>query len=75
MKKIILIITLSFGLLGCAALNKGWNDDSIRIESQSQGNKAKDFITAVTGNAYAGMAGGALVGLGLLISKGWKKKE
>lgn len=75
MRKILLIITLSLSLIGCAALGRGWNDDANRENAKIQGQRTRDFVSSVTGNAIAGAAAGGLVSLGFLISGGWKKKE
>ena len=73
-QKCLLALAIVASLSGCAALERGWNDDGIRNNAQTQGQRVRDFVGSTTGNALMGAGAGAVSGLMIILVSGWRKK-
>lgn len=68
---IVVILGLA---VGCARWNAGMNDPAVRDYAKEQSQIYRDFVWATTGNQWAGMGAGVVVG-SLFIFLNKKKPE
>lgn len=73
MRKLYLALLFLITFSGCSTFMENWNDTETRLRAMEQGQRARDFATAVTGYSVAGTAFGGLVAMSILLKK--KKKE